>query len=114
MKKQFWRFLLLLIIFTATMQLVSAQVRPAMAVYAASTPDNQLSRLSAPTAAEPERFVDLQIYVQGNFPFWAVNLSCTVGTHVQLDLVEASSGSNRYLSFPAAWGALADGVGVDD
>jgi hypothetical protein len=102
MKKQFWRFVLLLAILSASLQFVNAQVRPAMAVYAVWTPDKQLTSITG-----DDRYVDLQIYAQGNVPFWAVNISCTVGTPAQLDLVGT-------LSFPSAWGNLADGLGGDD
>lgn len=101
-KTQFWRFLLMVVLLSAIVQVVSAQVTPKMNVYAVWTPDEQLTTIDAiplgtEEAGDDFRFVDLQIYAQGNVPFWAVNLSCTVGNTTQLDFIS--------LSFPAEWGA---------
>lgn len=47
-----------------------------------------------------DRFVDLEIAASGNVQFWAVNLSCTIGTGTQL--------SSPVVTFGADWGGVND------
>lgn len=64
---------------------------PVMNVITTWRPGTQLTSIPS-----DDRFVDLEIAVSGNVQFWAVNLSCTIGTGTQF--------SNPVVIVGPAWG----------
>lgn len=101
----------LILILLLSIQTVFAQIRPAMNVYINWTPNEQLTSIDinnngTPEAGDDFRYVDMQIYATGNVAFWAVDLSCTIGSTAILELIS--------LDFPDEWGRLATNDNVDN
>lgn len=78
-------FLLLLML----IQPVFAAAKPYINVVANWTPSQTLD-----TSGADERFVELQLQVQGNVQFWAAEISCTVGRGTELDFISLQAPSN--------------------
>src|SRR5688572_4710585 len=91
----------------------SAQVVPSLSLYVNWTPKEQLTSFdedgSTVIETDEERFVTAQIYVNSNVQFWALDVSCRMGTGAELELVDVTypSGTwdtpepdNQYLANP--------------
>ncbi|MCA9914650.1 MAG: PD40 domain-containing protein, partial [Anaerolineae bacterium] len=78
-------FLLLLML----IQPVFAAARPYMNIVANWTPSQTLD-----TNGADERFVELQMLVQGNVQFWAAEISCTVGRGTELEFISLQAPAN--------------------
>jgi hypothetical protein len=91
----------------------SAQVVPQLSLYVNWTPKEQLTSFDENgingIETSEERFVTAQIYVNSNVQFWALDLSCRIGTGAELELVDVTypSGTwdtpepdNQYLANP--------------
>lgn len=74
-----WKPIILFLVAIMSFQTVVAQFRPDMSIYVNWTPDQQLTSISGDT-----RYVNMDIYVDGNIQFWATAISCNVGTGTQL------------------------------
>jgi hypothetical protein len=72
----------------------SAQVVPQLSLYVNWTPKEQLTSFdedgSTVIEADEERFVTAQIYVNSNVQFWALDLSCRMGTGAELELMDVT------------------------
>jgi hypothetical protein len=99
--KHFGLFGLLTLLLLLLIQPVAAQVVPSMNLYINWTPDEQLTSFdedgSLVIEADEERFASAQIFINGNVQFWAVDISCRIGTGAELNLED--------ITFPeGTWG----------
>jgi hypothetical protein len=69
----------------------SAQVVPQLSLYVNWTPKEQLTTFNT-----DERFVTAQIYVNSNVQFWALDLSCRIGTGAELELLDVTYPSGTW------------------
>jgi len=76
-------FSMIVLVLLLPIQPAAAQVRPQMNILANWTPDQQLTSIVG-----DDRFVDLQLIVQGNVQFWAVDVACNIGRSGELTLVD--------------------------
>lgn len=73
---------------------VLGAARPEINVLANWTPSEQLTSI-----AGDDRFVDLQLYAQGNAQFWAAEIGCSIGRGDELEFVS--------INFPTnVWGTI--------
>ena len=99
--RQFGLLGLLTLFLLLVIQPVTAQVTPLMYLYVNWTPDEQLTSYdddgSTVIEADEERYVSAQIYIDGNVQFWAVDVTCRMGSGNELELVD--------ITFPqGTWG----------